>query len=697
MKTIETKEPSADGIRAHKLMCAVMKNDLEAFKNLFTHGTQVILIPSPESLKILNEREHTNIPEDRCALTLAIQIGRLEVVDYVMQNIQINTKFQEYIFRYAIQHHQLGVVKLLLEKYGIRYKSAIAEAVTYDCGHHYEDKDITLYLLEHNDDGFFDLYCDKEYNSYKREYVYIPPTSILRMAVCNASCRYPGQGWHVVVDAIATRYLQLLHETHGYLHDGYTPVMMCLSCLDAPTLRVLKKHLGYIDVNQILLGEQETVLRNLIRHSGSFGCNSVEEARKLHDGVKFLVAYGADVGPEKITSIGYTALLQITPSLEIWDRWERVRQQKEELAQYANSRALGAELLSAYDKAVEEGKEIWEWNQGVMREVVKWSGCVMRGDMIGLGKRAGEALVKFAPAQFEEKLEVGMMRLLRAQTMLETGHGVAFGDMHHGGYVKYVGTTSKGVTLHGWNATVTCDYHIDVRMHAIGTRLQMDVRMKTWEDAKIQHNMGHNVSEVGKGQHSVSMMRVVWIGGDSHVDCGVTVMTDMRKLALYTSTLLCTNMEEGETYNRELYPQTNCTVQYAPEHAQKNETMHMLGKGNNIHSVVSMVMDISEVELRAHDKQGQYLHVWGGCDVRNQKLQAQQQWYLATGEFLPTLAGVIQLHDDTMQSSAACEESTTIRNQSTHFQHQQPNNTPLDHHHYDLTYIIMSSQLGHWL
>ena len=430
---------------------------------------------------------------------------------------------------------------------------------------------------------------------------------------------------------------------------------------------------------------------------------------KIFDGVKFFVAYGANTKVlDRDRSLTARGMLE---KMQKWGGWTEEEWEGDWINCQDAWMNWGREILPIFDEAVEEGREIWEWNQGVMMEVVKWSGCVVMGygggdgvgtlpsmgSVVGIGKRAVEALVQFAPAQFEEKLEIGTVRVLQAQAMLEMGHGIVFGDVHHGGYVKYVGTTSKGVTLHGWNATVTCDYHIDVRMHAIGTRLQMDVRMKTWEDAKIQHNMGHNVSEVGKGQHSVSMMRVVWIGGDSHVDCGVTVMTDMRKLALYTSTLLCTNMEEGETYNRELYPQTNCTVQYAPEHAQKNETMHMLGKGNNIHSVVSMVMDISEVELRAHDKQGQYLHVWGGCDVRNQKLQAQQQWYLATGEFLPTLAGVIQLHDDTMQSSAACEESTTIRNQSTHFQHQQPNNTPLDHHHYDLTYIIMSSQLGHWL
>ena len=592
MKTIETKEPSADGIRAHKLMCAVMKNDLEAFKNLFTHGTQVILIPSPESLKILNEREHTNIPEDRCALTLAIQIGRLEVVDYVMQNIQINTKFQEYIFRYAIQHHQLGVVKLLLEKYGIRYKSAIAEAVTYDCGHHYEDKDITLYLLEHNDDGFFDLYCDKEYNSYKREYVYIPPTSILRMAVCNASCRYPGQGWHVVVDAIATRYPQLLHETQGgaWQHSGQPLPQICLYHFDISTLKVLKKHLGYIDVNQKLPGYYRDVSTPL--YEAAYDAKAGKDGIGYnHEHVKFLAAYGADVGARDEDAV----------DLPKWDRLQFIKagniSQFLQFLKEEDMKAYGVYVkvrdggawgpltvrewmlqdvkdgrmewykLDAYDRGVREGKEIWEWNQWVMREVVKWCGCVMRGgggdgvgtlpsmgSVVGIGKRAVEAVVKFAPAQFEEKLEMGTVQLLRAQAMLEMGHGVAFGDMHHGGYVKYVGGT-----------TVTCDYHIDVRI--------------------LDYVKNANVA------------KIVHVGGDSYVDRGI------------------------------------------------------------------IAANIPGVELRAHDKQGQCLHVWGG-DAYNQKLQAQQQWYLATGEFLPTLAGVI--HEDTQHAQPQLQHVTERNTTDAH-------------------------------
>ena len=194
--------------------------------------------------------------------------------------------------------------------------------------------------------------------------------------------------------------------------------------------------------------------------------------------------------------------------------------------------------MPVYDAAVAEGKEIWEWNQGVMREVVRWGGCVVMEwgtshgmcSVVEIGKRAVEAVVKFVPAQFDEKLELWTVRMLRAQAMLETRHGVAFGDVHHGGDVKYKG-----------DAIVSCNYHVEVRMKNAG--------------------------------------KIVHVGGDSYVD-------------------------------EPLWRWQRLTHQHVTQ------------------------------PLTQHTTQDDVAHVWDN-DAYDQKLQAQQQWYVETGEVLQTLAAIL--------------------------------------------------------
>ena len=541
MKNIKQSWPKAEERFAYRLMKASVDGDVEKFKSLMSRGAQVMLVPSPEHLKMLNDEAQLVLPEKNDAFTLAVQHGRREIVDHIMQNVQMDDGLKEAVFRYSMQQHQLGIVKLLLEKYGIRYKDAIVEAVTHDYKCHYEDKDIALYLIEHDEGGFFNLYCNKERHWIGDEYDNIPSTSILKMALGEALYYHHGQGWHVVVDAIAKRHLELLYDAHGEL-EGYTPLMLCLDHLDLPTLRVLRTHLRYVDVNQIMLlhtwCKDTSMCTPLYKAAHHTRYKDEEEIKHIYEDIRFLITYGAN-----IKALGY-----LPGSLTV----------REGIQLFIDDGRMKREGLEAYDRGEKEGLEIWRWNQSVMREVVKWSGCVMRGDLMGLGKHAVEVVVKFAPAQFEEKLELSTVRMLRAQMMLEMGHGVTFGDVHHGGYVKYAGTIGEGVTLHRWNATVTCDYHIDVKMKGVA--------------------------------------RIVQVSGDSYVDKAIEA------------------------------------------------------KG-----VVS------------------YVHVWGG-DAYDQKLYAQQQWYVETGETLPTLAGTMhgntQLRDNVQCDQQNAESIQPYRNTIQYIQPQ---------------------------
>ena len=411
----------------------------------------------------------TALPHYTEILRTVIEKGDINAIQHVIDSVDstnLDNNCKESAFECAILSNKLEVVKILLNC-SIVTKHGLGIATLYRM------TEVAQYLMEYDKDRFFDF--DFQYSNVLQHAITQCSPSLTELVIK----QYPQRSAREMVEG------SLLETVFAYLDLG--------------VIHILRHYFYYIDVNKQLpyTWRSSTTLHVAIEKTT--GANVCKD--ELCQYVRLLIAYGADVDmKDKNSSLTARATLQ-----------ELV---KEGVAQYA--------ILEAYDRAEKEGLEIWRWNQGVMKEVVKWSGCVMRGDLMGLGKHAVEVVVKFAPAQFEEKLELSTVRMLRAQMMLEMGHGVTFGDVHHGGYVKYAGTIGEGVTLHRWNATVTCDYHIDVKMKGVA--------------------------------------RIVQVSGDSYVDKAIEA------------------------------------------------------KG-----VVS------------------YVHVWGG-DAYDQKLYAQQQWYVETGETLPTLA-----------------------------------------------------------
>ena len=525
--------------------------------------------------------------------------------------------FLGYAREEAVKSDRVEIVKFLLD-HKVRYYGGGSDR-EMDWAFGSKSESVALYLLEQGR-------CRLEY--------YGPGRSLLHCAVIEQMPK--------LVDAVAKKYPYMLW-IRLEIGEKFTPMELAVEKLNLEIVRILKYHMGYVDFfdyTTFYRGRYSTFLHNVIRELNNSNSELVQKC------VKFLVTQGIDV--DDVEWMDYKTARELLIEKKPW-------------------------FLETYDEAVREGREIWEWNQGVMREVVKWSGCVVMGyggssggdvagdvkrtnstgigGIVGIGKRAVEAVVKFAPAQFEEKLEMGTVQLLCAQAMLEMGHGIVFGNMHHGGYVKYVGTTSKGVTLHGWNATVTCDYHIEVKMTG-------------WCEMHGQHSVGYDGGHSGDPTHGgkmpygmqysahvthMHMTRIVMADGDSYVDHKVTVMTDMWELASHMSVLLCTEMENGWVYNDKLCLQKNGAGQYAleNEHAQGDGTMHVWGQGHDVNHGAVVVMGMHKLASHMYDKQGvvSYLRVWGG-DAYDQKLYAQQQWYAETGEVLPTLAVMTQSHHD---------------------------------------------------
>ena len=455
------------------------------------------------NVMLFSAAEEGNLEEIKCLVSKGVKVsitdyldcgiitkaalkGHLNVVRYALENSK-NSDYSddclEKTFERAIIGGNLEIVKMLLD-HSIKSENGIREAM-----YHFNEE-IAQYLIEHNN-GSFGLYAN-----YGRQ-------SILEIA---ALSKMPS-----LVDLIIIKYPEMVTNC-----SELEQVVLTQRHLSIDVIRVLRQHLFYFDVNNVPTSDfhYEYYKTKSVLHALVFSYKSQDFCR-LYREVKFFVAYGA-----LLAECGRIReeLLEEAP-IKIEHRMNGCTMKYGEFVELYNSRQAHVEV---FDRAEKEGLEIWRWNQGVMKEVVKWSGCVMRGDLMGLGKHAVEVVVKFAPAQFEEKLELSTVRMLRAQMMLEMGHGVTFGDVHHGGYVKYAGTIGEGVTLHRWNATVTCDYHIDVKMKGVA--------------------------------------RIVQVSGDSYVDKAIEA------------------------------------------------------KG-----VVS------------------YVHVWGG-DAYDQKLYAQQQWYVETGETLPTLA-----------------------------------------------------------
>ena len=399
-------------------------------------------------------------------MTTAARGGYANIVKYVLENSK-NSEYCENCledtFECAILGGNLEIVKMLLNR-GITSEHGIYEAIDR------KQEQIAVYLVEHNN-GVFNLY-DRRRGSNP---------SILELAVC--------EGMPLTVGCIIKKHPEMLPILPKLAQDVLLP-----GWVNVGVIKVLKKHLGCLDVNDVPLDKfdyeyhkTKSVLYALIFHYES------QDLCRLYRDVKFLVAYGASVDEyERI----WSDLLEPVPPR---DTYHGIMDYAEVVELYQN-RQIYAEI---FDEAVREGREIWRWNQQMMREVMKWSACVVwggggsggdvagdmkrtnstgMGSVVGLGKRAVEALVKFAPAQFDEKLELGTVRVLRAQAMLAAGHGVAFGNVHHGGDVKYKG-----------DAIVSCNYHAEVRMKNAGKIVHVggdsyvDEPLWRWQRLTHQH------------------------------------------------------------------------------------------------------------------------------------------------------------------------------------------------------------------
>ena len=415
--------------------------------------------------------------------SIVVDMEGMEVMEHVVKYVcpKLEQK-QRADFLSMMLTHAVGANKLAMVKALVKSGATIQD---YAIGLSNVQPEIALYLVEHEESGILGP-CGWY------------DTGILEYAVMH--------GYVPLVNFILEKRPD--YAVKGAV-EGELLGLPGLGNLDI--VRALKRHLPYFDVNHLFHQSiySMSMLQHMVRH---YTISEVNDC-KLYEGVKCLVAFGFDI--------------DLKTNLP-WNGSENYVTARESLRVMENTRCL-----PIYDVAIAEGREVWEWNQGVMREMVRWSGCVVMGygggsggdvagdmkrtnstgmgSIVGLGKRAVEAVVKFAPAQFEEKLEMGTVRVLRAQAMLEMGHGVTFGDMHHGGYVKYVGTIGEGVTLHRWNATVTCDWHVEVRIKMLG--------------------------------HANGVTRAVHVGGDSYVDHGVSEIVQYMRVW------------RGDAYDQKLHAQ----------------------------------------------------------------------------------------------------------------------------------------------
>lgn len=470
-------------------------------------------------------------------LNTAIKCGYLEMVEYAIKNADFSDNFKSTTFNYAVQNGQLEIVKMLLNN-GVKAEDGLLCAVS-----HGKFK-IAKYLIEYDKGNSF--YLSDQYSNILKYVIAEKSPSLLNLIVT----KYPK---FTKVQASKDDLLEIV------LKDP-----------DFGIIRILNRHFPYIDVNHQIcyFGEYQQALHRVVVDY----TQEKQDGSKLHEGVRLFVAYGADV-----STLGTDH--HITA--------------RELLIKECEPR-----FLAAFDTGVIEGLEIWRWNQKVMRGAVKYGGGVILGDVMGIGKNSAELILKFAPAQFEEKLELGTVRVLRAQAMLEMGHGVTFGDVHHGGYVKYWGGT-----------TVTCDWHVEFTM-------------KVWCGIHGQHCVGHDGKMPHEMQHSAyithtHMAKVVYVGGDSYVDREIA---DLNTTALYKHVL------------KEMWT-------WGEEHLQQNgnemkQCMHVLGEAK-----------MPMMSLLQSDEHEAKLHVWG--DAYDQKLHTQYEWYVRTGETLPTFVAMTQSHHDT--------------------------------------------------
>ena len=400
-------------------------------------------------------------------ITVAAREGHANIVKYALENSK-NSEYSENCledtFECAIIGGNLEIVKMLLDR-GITSEHGIYEAIDR------QEEEMVVYLVEHNS-GVFNLYNKRKGSD----------PSILELA---AHKELP-----LAVDCIIKKHPEML--------DSRLVQNLAPDWLGTDVIKLLKKYLGYFDVSHTPAQhynryETESMLHMLVLDYGDK--DSGKDFCGLYTEVKFLVAYGASVDEyERI----WSDLLEPVP---LRDTYHGIMDYAE-LVELHQNRKIYAEI---FDEAVREGLGIWKHNQQVLREVMKWCGCVVMGygggsggdvagdvkrtnstgigGIVGIGKRAVDTLVQFAPAQFDEKLEVGTVRLLRAQVMLELGHGIVFGDVHHGGYVKYK------------DVTVSCDYHVEVRMKVlehvkivqVGGDSYVDEPLVGWQRLTRQH------------------------------------------------------------------------------------------------------------------------------------------------------------------------------------------------------------------
>lgn len=475
------------------MLTAALKGSLEEIKSFVAVGARVNAVDSM----------------GRGLIAIAATRGDINIVTYALGKSTSNDYSKlslRRIFKGAAEGGSLEIVQELM-KHNMISKNGILDAISY------KKDQIAAYFIENNN-GMFRLYDEDE--------DIVGAASILKQAIRN--------NLPLSVDCIIRKYPEMFAALN--MVEVEHEILSSAKHFSVDLVKTLRKYNGYFDVNNAQLDgngnahyynlyKTKSVLHVLVMSRENWFTNDTTKTYDINEDtllcqfskeVKFLVSYGVSLDEYKIILGKLLKSLMLPQDASLYTLQN---------SPYGTWSLLSAQYAVAFVNAVEQGLDVWQWNQSVMKVVV--------GKVLGLSKLGGlahimEMVAKFTvPAQFDEKLEVGTVLLLDAQLRLGAGHGVMFGDIHHGGYMKYLGDT-----------TIACNYHINVRMKsAMPSQDTMLFGTNVVQIAKIvksQCNMEHGNKYIVNMAH---VARVVQVGGDSYVDKPLQHSMDTHTIVRY--------------------------------------------------------------------------------------------------------------------------------------------------------------------
>ena len=327
---------------------------------------------------------------------------------YYRGDFNFNPKHFDYclkrwaLFYPVIDANLPGVMACLLE-HKIRCKDGLTLAMRDG------KEEMAQYLLTHNEDGYFALYG---YSIYSGESGSILSKAIARKMTSTVSMiieMYPEMLLYHTKFTRDTPQKEI--EFYSDPSNGPEVLIDAFYRMNLEIIRILQrallKYYGlYIDLNQYRCIEGRTVLHNAI-------CGPDDILNGVYEKTKFAITYGAiDVRSDELHFSSQTA---------------------EEYAQdMANDRR------EAYFRAVADGLGILWYDKYVMWNALKHVAEIVTKSGFGVGKNPLCRIFEYVgDLQFEEKLDIGELRLLHAQSVM-TLHGMvevgnAWGG---GGHVK---------------------------------------------------------------------------------------------------------------------------------------------------------------------------------------------------------------------------------------------------------------------